>query len=121
MKRAIILVLALILALIGVSVSWAANNLSGVPIVVDTFGSDVEIFPNRVEVETIVITAYTSDKTITFIDSVNGNPVLVLECPAGSTISWPVDGKSKPFPLGMDFDDSASDLAAGDFIFIWRK
>ena len=101
--------------------TMAANDSANTPMRIDTFGSDVVISSGNSYIENIVITAYTSAKTITFIDD-DGDPVLVLECPAGYTITWPNDGSGpKRFTNGINFDDSASGLASNDFIFIWKS
>ena len=97
-----------------------ANDTSGYPIRIDTFGADVTISDKRIRIHKILITAYTSGKTVTFIDADAAN-VLVLECPVGETISWPDGDDGALFGNGLTYDDSASDLAAGDFIFIWKK
>lgn len=124
MKRfGICLTLALLLIPI---VCLGANDTTGTPVRIDTFGSDVVIAsgPRPIKVKNITITAYTSAKTVTLIDSSNA-VVLVLECPSGSTISWPPftpsgDFRGIEFGNGLTFDDSASDLGAGDLVFIWK-
>ena len=102
---------------LGVSVqSWAANDTNGNWIRIDTFGADVQIkATGRIIVKRLVITAYTSAKTITFIGG--EGTVLVLECPAGDSITL----QDLDFYNGLTFDDSESDLAANDFIFLWVK
>lgn len=99
------------------SVAMAANAIdpSGYTRI-DTFGSDVVIDVHRVIVDKMYITAYTTAKTVTFINQ-SGVNALVFECPAGETVV--IEGWV--FPEGATFDDSASDLAAGDFIFIQAK
>lgn len=109
---------ALLFAYAHVFETYAANNLVGSPYRIDTFGSDVTISASTTWVDNITITAYTTAKTTTFIDD-DGNKCLVLECPAGYTISWPPDDKPKLFSNGINFDDSASDLAANDLIFVF--
>lgn len=96
-----------------------ANDTGGYPIRIDTFGADVTISAGRVLIRRILITAYSSTKTITFIDADAGK-VCVLECPAGETIEL-FDKDGILFKNGLTFDDSESDLAANDFIFIWKK
>jgi hypothetical protein len=101
--------------------TYAANDVANTPKRIDTFGSDVAIITGRGWVENLTITAYTSAKTVTFIDD-DGDECLVLEVPAGYTISWPTEGAApKEFANGFNFDDSASDLAANDFIFVWTR
>jgi hypothetical protein len=117
MKK-IICLLAVMIMLAGVA--WAANDVTSLPWRVDTFGADVTLKNNRFMLEKMVITAYTSAKTVTFIND-TAAAVLVLEVPAGQTISWPSTDIPVVFPNGFIFDDSESDLAAGDFIFIWGK
>lgn len=99
-----------------------ANDTANTPVRIDTFGADVTISSTRVWIENMTITAYTSAKTITFIDA-DDAVVLVLECPAGYTITWPPANTREPkeFPNGLYFDDSASDLATNDYIFIWKS
>jgi len=94
-----------------------ANLNKGANIRIDTFGSDVTIGAGRVTVNCMIITAYTSAKTVTFIDSA-GTTALVLEIPSGATGQL-TPSKPITFPNGLIFDDSASELAAGDFIFMW--
>lgn len=97
-----------------------ANDVTGTPMRIDTFGADVEITTRPITIKSIVVTAYTSAKTITFIDE-DAAVMLVLECPSGETISWPPHDDGVKFDNGLTLDDSACDLAAGDFIFIWKK
>jgi hypothetical protein len=96
-----------------------SNVVTGTTRRIDTFGSDVVIDTKIIEVFAIYITAYTSAKTITFIDN-DAAVVLVLEVAAGSTAQI-TPAKPIKFSNGLTFDDSASDLAAGDFIFIFGK
>jgi hypothetical protein len=70
-------------------------------------------------INSIVITAYSSAKTITFIDAA-GSKLLVFECPSGYSINW-TPPKSITWRNGFYFDDSASDLAASDFIFVFKE
>ena len=104
-------------------VAFAANDTTQNPIRIDTFGSDVTISATKVLIRSITVTAYTTAKTVTFIDADNAK-VLVLECPAGSSIAWPPtqprNSNGMEFTNGLYFDDSGSDLAANDFIFIWK-
>jgi hypothetical protein len=105
-------------------VCFAANDATSVPITIDTPASgDVTIASGRVFVKNITVTAYTSDKTVTFIDK-KAKVVLVMECPADSSISWPPfttrDGME--FRDGLYLDDSATDLEnSSDFVFIWLR
>ena len=96
-----------------------ANDTSGYPVRIDTFGDDVAVSAKRYLLRRMIITAYTTVKTITFIDA-NAAVCLVLECPAGETIEI-ADRDGLLFANGITFDDSASDLAAGDFIFMWKR
>jgi len=94
-----------------------ANTLGTFPIAIDTFGADVTIGSKIVVIHSMYITAYTSAKTVTFID-LSGNKCFVAEVPSGQTL--PIEpAKPLRFSNGLIFDDSASDLAAGDFIFIF--
>jgi len=93
-----------------------ANSVGTNPVRLDTFGADVTIkATGRVVVDSIVITGYTDPKTVTFIDAA-GAVVLVAECAAAGTesVSGPLT-----FTNGLIFDDDASDVAAGDFVFIF--
>jgi len=95
-----------------------ANSLNTIPKRIDTFGSgDVTIGTGVVSINAMYITAYSSAKTVTFIDN-DGAKCLVIEVPSGET--FPVE-PSRPirFTNGLIFDDSASDLAASDLIFIF--
>lgn len=87
------------------------------PFRIDTFGADVTISSDSVRIKEIIVTAYSSDKTVKFIDS-DGAEVLVFEVPSGRT-GQITPAKPIPFSNGFIFDDSESDLAAGDYIFIW--
>jgi len=95
-----------------------ANSLGTSPIRIDTFGADVVVSSVGISVQAMIITAYTSAKTVTFIDAAGVN-VLVVEVALGTTLSL-IFPKPIRFSNGLTFDDSASDLAAGDFIFIFR-
>ena len=96
-----------------------ANDTTGTPIRIDTFGADVSISAKRFLMRRMIVTAYSSAKTVTFLDA-DDAVMLVLECPAGETIMID-DEKGILFDNGLKFDDSASDLAANDFIFIWKQ
>jgi hypothetical protein len=93
---------------------------------IDTFSSDVTISSNAVDVENITTTAYTSAKTVTFVDS-SDVVVLVLEIPAGETLSWPSASPPGDRRNGMRFDNglvldvNASELVSGDYMFVWVK
>ena len=109
--------LTLVCFLFAGATAWGANviNPSGFTRI-DTFGADVTIDLHRLVAEHIIVTAYTSAKTVTFIDQ-SAAVALVFEVPAGETVH--IEGWV--FPEGAIFDQSASDLAAGDFIFIQAK
>jgi hypothetical protein len=96
-----------------------ANATTGGVRRIDTFGSDVTIDAGVITVYSIYITVYTTAKTITFIDNDAAN-ILVVEVAAGAT-GQITPAKPVRFPNGLIFDDSASDLGAGDFIFIYCK
>ena len=120
-----LLTLALIVGLsLGAPTSGlCANDLTGVPIRIDTPASgDVTISAKSITITNMIITGYTSAKTVTFIDS-DGAIVLVLVVPSGGTISWPNLGSREiTFDNGFILDGSATELAnASDFIFIWKK
>lgn len=94
-----------------------ANQTTGNPKVIDTFTGDVTISTNKVQVSSIVMEANLLGDTAVFDDR-DGNEVLRLSCETanGSTIWTP----SKPFKFnGLTFDNTASSLGAGDFVFIY--
>jgi hypothetical protein len=111
--------LAILAVLACFGIANAANDTGSNNVRIDTFGADVEIASGRVQIKSIIITAYSSAKTITFIDSSNAK-VMVLECPSGYSINW-TPSEPVTFYNGIKFDDSASDLAANDFIFVFKK
>jgi hypothetical protein len=94
-----------------------ANDNSGPIVRIDTFGADVVIGAGYARVSMILVTAYSSAKSVAFIDS-SGGEVMKLECPSGETYSVTF---SQPFDFqnGLIFDDSASDLAAGDKLYVY--
>lgn len=94
-----------------------ANDLTTSPMRIDTFGSDVVISADAVRVTAVVATGYTSGKTVTFIDA-DGANVLIFEVASGGTGQF-TPAKPVLFRNGLTFDDSESDLASGDFIFIF--
>jgi outer membrane protein assembly factor BamB len=94
-----------------------ANNLTTNPMFLDTFTGDVTIGSKNVKILSIIITAYSSNKTVTFIDS-NGVEVWRTEVAAGQSITWE-PARSFIFRDGFIFDESESDLAAGDRIFVF--
>jgi len=96
-----------------------ANQTSGNPVVIDTFGSDVTISSNKVQVTSIVMEGATAGDTATFLDR-DGNEVLRLSNSIGSaSVVW---SPAEAFRFnGLTFDDSASSLAANDFVFIFLK
>ena len=96
-----------------------ANDLSSNPVRIDTFGADAEISDRNVSVVSIVMEGATAGDTATFLDK-NGGEVLRLSNSIGSASA--VWSPAKPFMFnGLTFDDSASDLAGGDFIFIFLE
>lgn len=94
-----------------------ANQTTGNPVVIDTFGSDVAVSTNKVTVNSIVMEGATAGDTATFLDR-DGNEVLRLSNTAnGGSIVW---SPAVPFTFnGLTFDDSGSSLAANDFVFIF--
>lgn len=118
MKRTLLAVMALLLLF--VVPAMAANDTTGRTMRIDTFGADVEIAEGYVSVISMVVTAYSSAKTVTFVDD-DGNKALVVECPSGESITWPSTGKPIVFEGGLTFDDDASELASGDFIFFFLE
>ena len=95
-----------------------ANSVGTNPVRIDTFGADVTIKASgRVVVDCIVMIGYTSGKTVAFIDAA-GALVCVAEVATDSmaTISGPLT-----FTNGLIFDESGSDLAAGDFVFVFLQ
>ena len=96
-----------------------ANQLTGNPVVIDTFGADVVISANKVQVLSIVMEGATAGDTATFLDR-DGNEVLRLSNDIGTASK--VWSPAEAFRFnGLTFDDSASDLAASDFIFVYLK
>ncbi len=96
-----------------------ANDLSSNPVRIDTFGSDVEISDRNVSVVSIVMEGASAGDTATFLD-MNGGEVLRLSNVAnGSSVIW---SPAKPFLFnGLTLDDSASSLAANDFVFVFLE
>jgi len=92
-----------------------ANSVGTSPIRIDTFGADVTVSTGRIKVAGMILSGYTSAKTVTFIDSAAAN-CLVAEVPSGGTTI--IDGPLT-FSNGLIFDDSESEFAAGDFILIY--
>lgn len=96
------------------------NSVTSNPIVIDTFGSDVTISTTAVKVKSIVMEGASAGDTATFIVG-NGGSREVLRLSntvASASIPWAPSG-GFTFQDGLIFDDSASDLASGDFIFIY--
>jgi hypothetical protein len=96
-----------------------ANNTTMNPMRIDTFGADVTISTGSVKVLAILATAYSSAKTVTFIDN-EGEEVLRVEVASDSTGQF-TPAEAFLFSRGLIFDDSGSDLAAGDFVYIYLK
>ena len=94
-----------------------ANDVTVRNMRIDTFGADVVISADSVWVNAIIATGYTSGKTVTFQDSADGI-VLVIEVASGGTAQF-TPSKPVEFHNGLKFDDSGSDFASGDFIFIF--
>jgi len=96
-----------------------ANQLTGNPRVIDTFGSDVTVSTTSVKVTSIVLEGASAGDTAVFNDS-NGNEVLRLSnSAANGSVVW---SPSKPQRFkGLTFDDTASSLAANDFVFIYLR
>ena len=83
---------------------------------IDTFGSDVVISTGSIKVNAILATGYNTVKTVTFID-VQGEQVMKFEVAANGTSQFT---PSKPFTFnGLTFDDSASDFADGDVVYLY--
>lgn len=99
------------------------SNQSTNPIVIDTFGVDTIIDTGPVTVTSIVAEgATTVGKTATFIDN-NATEVLRLSTrvASASAIWTPPNKEAFTFQNGLRFDDSASGLASGDYVFIYLK
>ena len=92
-----------------------ANGSVGPGYRIDTFGADVTIATGMLRVTGILVNAFTSTKTVAFIDS-DGASILKLEATADASSQLIVPMK---FDNGLIFDESASDLAAGDSIYIF--
>jgi hypothetical protein len=96
-----------------------ANRLSGNNKHIDTFGSDVTISTNPIYVVAIIATGYSSAKSVVFIDN-DDDEVLGFEVPAGGSGQF-TPAQAVYFRNGFIFDDSASDLEAGDKIHIYLR
>lgn len=98
-----------------------SNNVNVNPVVIDTFGSDVVISSTPVTVSSIVMEGASAGDTATFIVDPSHGTTEVLRlsnAASGATAPW------KPaipftFQNGLVFDDSASSLATGDYIYIF--
>jgi hypothetical protein len=94
-----------------------ANRVTGYNRMLDTFGADVTISTDPIYVSAIIVTGYTTAKTVTFIDA-DSALMLTFEVPADGTSQFT---PSVPiyFGNGLVFDESASDLEANDLAFIF--
>ena len=95
-----------------------ANNVNMNPIRIDTFGADVIINSGQAVVNSIVMEGASAGDTAVFIDT-DGEEVLRLSNSAdGASAIWSPAAPHR-FKSGLIFDDSASSLSAGDFVFIF--
>ena len=97
-----------------------ANSLYTNPIVIDTFGADVTIAAGQIVVTEITMMGATAADTVTFIDN-DTVPCLKLSNDIGGATKHWKPAKPFRFSNGVVFDDSASDLAANDFILIYKE
>lgn len=95
-----------------------ANNLSGNPIMIDTFGADRVISATAVKLSALVVTAKAARECV-FIDA-SGAVALPLMISANSSVVVP---GPLYFDNGLAFDESGSSMAANDTItaFIDRR
>jgi len=94
-----------------------ANQLTGNPRVIDTFTGDVTVSASHVIVSSIVMEGASAGDTAVFNNS-DGLEVLRLSNPvANGSIVW---SPAQPIEFkGLTFDNTASSLGAGDFVFIY--
>jgi len=88
-----------------------ANNLSGNPVRIDTFGADRTVSDSAVKLSSLVVTARAARNCV-FIDA-DGAVVLDLAVAANSTVVVP---GPLFFDSGLTFDESGSSMAANDTI-----
>ena len=96
-----------------------ANNTGSNPVFIDTFGGDVTIGTGVVIVTSIVMEGATAGDTATFIDSQGVEVLRLSNGVNGASAIWTPSEPFK-FPNGLIMDDSASSLAAGDFILVYK-
>jgi hypothetical protein len=97
-----------------------ANRTKNNPIVLDTFGADVELTPRGVplNINKIVLYSAAAGDLLTLIDAA-GNKILTLSqwADGGSTTE---DFNPQRFVDGVTFDTSASTgLGSGDLVYIY--
>lgn len=88
-----------------------ANNLSGNPIMIDTYGADLTISNTPTKLSALVVTARAARNCV-FIDSA-GAVVMDLAIAANSSVVVP---GPLYFDKGITFDESGSSMAANDTI-----
>ncbi len=95
------------------------------PIVINAFGNDIIISDGPVTVSSIVLDSASAGDTAVFIDR-SGNEAIRLannygdDTNHGSVVWSPPRGKPFKFD-GLRFDDSASGLGDGDYVFVYLK
>ncbi len=97
--------------------NWFLDNDTN-PVVINEFGGDVTISDNLVIVSSIVVEGASAGDTVVFTDK-GGTEVLRLSgTVGGGSIVW-TPPKGFRFNEGLRFDDSASSLSEGDFVFVY--
>jgi len=95
-----------------------ANDLGNSPMRIDTFGADVIIGVGNTFINAMFVTNEDAGvRDLTFIDD-DGAVCLFLKIAADATAQL-TPSKPMRFSNGITYDDSASDTAAGDFIFVF--
>ena len=97
-----------------------ANSTVTNPVYIDTFGGDVTISTDQVTVVSIVMEGASAGDTATFIDNEAKEVLRLSNAANGASAIW---SPSEPFRFanGLIFDDSASSLAANDFVWVYKK
>ena len=94
-----------------------ANVVNNNHIKIDTFGADVTIISGPGWLSSITMEGASAGDTATFING-DGEEILRVSNAADSaSFSWS-PAEPEFFEKGVVFDDSASSLAANDFVFV---
>lgn len=96
-----------------------ANKTGYSPIRIDTFGSDVTIGTGTVKVVAIIATAKTARKALVFKDSA-GEQCFYALVSANSTAQF-TPARPFVFHRGLVFDDTSSELATNDSVFLYLE